>query len=837
MLEFASVKAKNPAKVKDSSLTAVNLKTSGMDSPVGVGRENMDFSWELESSRKGDSQSAWEILIREPFKGCREVYRSGKIAGDNSLFVRLPQLCLEAGRPYNWQVRLWDKAGRAGSFSSQATFVTAPENLVSALRIGGPGPILLRREFQIDSSFPPHSAYIFIITDPHSYANECWQRLSETDSMPGNWLLGGSYVKHRIWVNGHFAGLGSPRQIKDDGASVMQAFDVSGIIDSGPNAIALMSRAEKHGPAILLRMFTADGKKIDIVSDRNWRCLDAGNIYCPVCWEHQNIEQFFKGCAGPGEWPEHIDGRKYPVGWDLPGFNDDDWNEVRECGSPGEFVQAGIRPLDNKIISPEKIVEKAPGHYFFDLGREVVGGVELEFPDPSQNREFEIRLGEECLSPETVRYQMRTGNSYQEIWNAPEIPGKLGHFGLRAFRYGEIIGNGIVPHSQIKVRQIHYPFDDQAAEFFCDSEPLNRIWALCKYSVKATLMDCYQDCPSRERISYEADTYINLLSHFSLDNTPAFARCALEYQLEHPTWPLEWRMMQIPLFWMEYMQNGDTRLLEKYFPRLLADFSFCHELNDGLREEFPYLVIVDWPRNYRDGYEFGSYNTVGNAFMYWDLAILAKMADVLGEERHKENFRRIAANVREAFNRRLFNPELRLYVDHEGSKHASLHANLFALAFGLVPPEHRENCLDFICAKGMACGVYVAQFLLDTLYKYNRHGQALDLLTAPDGNSWMTMLKNGATITTESWDPTQKANMSWAHPWATAPANIITRRLFGIRPAVPGWKRFTFAPQPGFLKWAKLKLPTPRGPIFAEFKVINDQTHLKLNHPPGTTPE
>ena len=144
---------------------------------------------------------------------------------------------------------------------------------------------------------------------------------------------------------------------------------------------------------------------------------------------------------------------------------------------------------------------------------------------------------------------------------------------------------------------------------------------------------------------------------------------------------------------------------------------------------------------------------------------------------------------------------------------------MFALCFDLLPSERVLQCLNFIEKKGMICSVYAAQFYLETLFKYDRAETALKLMESDDiYSSWLGMMKQGATTTMEAWHPDHKPNLSWAHPWATAPANIIARCLFGLRPTVPGWKEFSFEPNPGGLDAGRLTIPTPRGKLTAGFK-------------------
>jgi len=56
------------------------------------------------------------------------------------------------------------------------------------------------------------------------------------------------------------------------------------------------------------------------------------------------------------------------------------------------------------------------------------------------------------------------------------------------------------------------------------------------------------------------------------------------------------------------------------------------------------------------------------------------------------------------------------------------------------------------------------------------------------------------------------------HAWGTAPANIIPRYLWGIRPIEPGQKKIIINPQLATLTESKIKVPFKDGAIIAEYK-------------------
>jgi alpha-L-rhamnosidase len=167
-------------------------------------------------------------------------------------------------------------------------------------------------------------------------------------------------------------------------------------------------------------------------------------------------------------------------------------------------------------------------------------------------------------------------------------------------------------------------------------------------------------------------------------------------------------------------------------------------------------------------------------------------------------------------------------VDGEGSAHSALHANMFPLAFGLVPPEYVESVAAFVQNRGMVCSVYGTQYLLEALYAAGRDDFALHLMTDRETDrSWPHMIYDvGTTITLEAWDNKYKPNQDWNHAWGAAPANIIPRCLMGVEPVEPGFAKVRIKPQVGSLSQGSLDLPTVRGTIHVDFSAVKGQAFV-----------
>ena len=664
--------------------------------------------------------------------------------------------------------------------------------------IGGAGNKFCRKDFVLLEK--PKQARLFIIADKHKYKKI------------NSWMLENSFLKYRLFINEKQFGAGPFRPVIDT-IPVLHSFDLTTLLNKGNNVLGCISRGAEKGFALFLEISFSDGKQFLIRSDNSWKIFDADQVY-----NHYTSSSDNNGEIGPGELAEHIDGTKYPDGWLKTDYNDINWEKAQtygKCLEQYEIYDGVNYKLDK--LKPQSVKKLGEGHFLVDFGQELIAGIKLG--SSGFLGKVEIRLGEELYSNGRVRYKMRTGNHYQETWIFAKGNDFLENFSLHAFRYAEIIiSEGSFDIDKIQAVTVGIPFSETDSIFKCSNEKLEQVWRFCKQTIKTSNLDVYMDCPSRERIAYEGDSYINMLSHFFVESNYPMARRSFEYQLMHPTWPCEWRQFVIPLAYEYLMHSGDLDTVDRYFDFMCNNCSFHNLIENGLVENFPMRIIIDWPACYRDNYEFGKNCAVPNAFAYYNLILLAKLAKLLNRTSGKI-FSKLASQVKTAFNNLLYDDSVGLYRDNSESSHCSFHANMFALCFDLVPKDRIPNCIEFIAKKGMICSVYAAQFYLETLFKYDYDKLAVKLMTHNDQySSWLGMIAQGATVTMEAWHPDHKPNLSFAHPWATAPANIIPRCLFGVEPLEPGWGKFSFAPKPGGLKNAKLTIPTPKGELTVAFK-------------------
>lgn len=548
--------------------------------------------------------------------------------------------------------------------------------------------------------------------------------------------------------------------------------------------------------------------------------------------------------------------------------------------------QAAHQPLVKSLQKPVLSKQLNSLNTLYDFGKDAFGQLKIRIRSASDGDTLLVHIGEAIDSSGrverkprgTIRYRLlklpllKGEHSYDLKFLADErntgskailMPDYIGE--VLPFRYVEL---GKTDKVVVDVQRyvINYPFNDQASLFKSSDTLLNQIWDLSKHTIKATSFTGLYVDGDRERIPYEADALINQLSHYASDAEFNMAKRSLDYLIYHATWPTEWSLQNLQVAWNDYLYSGDIRTVRLLYPQLKPKLLLALARPDGListrtgkqdnsftksihfsnfNGEAVLRDIVDWPQKggfglppsypgETDGFVFTDYNAVVNAFHYQALICMRDLAEALDEKEDATFYRQQANKVKQAFQRSFINSDTGTVKDGEGTMHSSLHANMLALAFNLVPNENKANVISHIRTRGMACSVYGAQFLLDALYNANEAEYGLQLLTSTDNRSWYNMLRSGSTMTTEAWDTDYKNNQDWNHAWGAAPANIIVRKLMGVEPLSPAFETIQIKPQPGTLNSAELQLSTLHGKINVAFNKTTKQFQLKVAIPPNT---
>ena len=466
------------------------------------------------------------------------------------------------------------------------------------------------------------------------------------------------------------------------------------------------------------------------------------------------------------------------------------------------------------------------GHLLFDFQKAAYAQVEVELDGSAQDL-AEIILAEYAENGQVVHVPGWRTFKIDNIRLKPgihtyrvNIPAHRGAYGaflhidapaecggeIAVFRYVEINHY----YGPAKVRRIEFFNDapEDAAHFESSNDKLNQVWEFCKYSILATSIFPYYLDGERERKPYEGDAYITELAHFCCGADYSIAEQTIDFFMANgdDTWPTEWFLVTPLLAKYAFLYGGNKKAINRWIPGLYDKTLPAMLRPDGLLMPHQGRVndIIDWPEPDRDGYEFGDTNFVPNAYRHGALKVLAELT---GEQRYSSE----AATLRDKLRSTMLKDGR--FVDNPASSHTSLHTALFALRFGLADSAELAAHQEILRAKGMACSVYCAQFLLETCFQQDLDELGVKLLTSDGPRSWFNMMREGSTISMESWGEEDKPFQDWSHPWGAAPANIIPRFVAGVRPIAPGFARFVVKPSKAAPEHFFSRQPTPWGAI------------------------
>ena len=491
-------------------------------------------------------------------------------------------------------------------------------------------------------------------------------------------------------------------------------------------------------------------------------------------------------------------------------------------------------------------VKTAPGvdaAFLIDFGREVAGSPRIELKGAKGGEVIDMGYGEvlhdgagEFVSPASGKLG-RLNPDRDKVHYADRYVCRPGDqvfrtFERRAFRYLELdvrnapAGLDIVA---VDVVLTTYPVEYRGA-FRCSDERLNRIWEIGRWTCQLNMEDAFTDCPWRERAQWWGDARLEaLISAYAFGDVQLIKRALRQHaqslQPEGITWgvyPTTWDGGRLPTFtlvwvstlWDTYMQTADRDLVRGLFPRVryVLDRFFGPRVGaGGLLKDVPYWIFVDWA-----DVETKGESAALNSFYFDALRSAAAMADVLGDAPVANEYRKRAADLRQAMNSRLWDAPRHVYRDAvlpngQLSPKVSQQVNSLCVLYDIAPQGEQDRILDAIYSPGRIPGLvesgspYFSFYQLSALYHAGRYDLALNEIR----KRWGAMLDWGATTWWEMWKP----GASFCHGWSGGPTFDLPSQYLGIRPLKAGWAEIEVTPRYTAFESAAGVAPSPKGDV------------------------
>ncbi|HWH68380.1 MAG TPA: family 78 glycoside hydrolase catalytic domain, partial [Candidatus Sulfotelmatobacter sp.] len=609
-----------PLRAIGRGLAPAQLRCEYRVNPLGIDETQPRLTWLVESSERGQRQTAYQILVASDEKTLKadrgDLWDSGKVISGETVNIVYQGKPLTSRQLCYWKVQVWDKDGKVSGWSQparwsvgllqpqdwQAQYISFRDTtpvFKDAKSLFLPPARQYRKEFSASKSLRRATIYATALGIYELHLNG--QRVGDVCFAPG-------------WTDYHQR-------------AYYQTLDVTPLVKKGANAFGAWVAdgwysgyigfglltgigTERIGrytygktPAVMaqLEIEYSDGSHDTIVTDNSWKVTGAGPI---------QQADFLMG--------EAYDARQEMAGWAQAGFNDSGWERAiraEENGSvpatfyewrnpgPGEklaikgqpvdlgFKKPGqleafpglpVRPIQE--IQPIAITSPTNGVYIFNLGQNFAGVVRLKVKGPA-GTQIRLRYGEMLhpdgrLMTENLRkaratdfYTLR-GDSRGETYTP--------RFTFHGFQYVEVTGypgkpgleaiTGIVLHSDTPL----------TSGFECSDPMANRLFKNIVWTQRANFLDLPTDCPQRdERFGWTGDAQIYVRAATYNADVAAFYTKWLRELMEsqrpsgafpdfaprpfqhHGDFATAWGDAGVICPWTIYQAYGDKRILER----------------------------------------------------------------------------------------------------------------------------------------------------------------------------------------------------------------------------------------------------------------------------------
>jgi len=878
-----------------------NLRCEYHENPLGIDVEKPRLSWVVEESSqipevRGQKQTAYQVLVassEELLKqGQGDLWDSGKVESDQSIQVEYAGTRMKSRMRCQWQVRVWDKDGKASDWSKPALWT------MGLLKAGD----WQAKWIKADVAMPGKNGF------DNTLGNwpEPWVRkvFTLTDA-PGR---GTAYVNvmgyYELYVNGQKVGdeVLSPAISDLSRRSFYQTYDISKLLRPGRNCVGLwLGPGWRRGAGAVARVqieASAGGTPVVVGTDNTWTCAPS---------THSVLEKWRYAHFGG----EYVDSRSEMAGWNQVEYTAGEWIPVKDIPAPAGEVLAQTCPPNRigKAIPLVACTALGTNTWGLDFGANLTGWLRLRLPrlESGQrvvmhyaDKRFQTPKGDDTpagfirSSPtnDTKTFETSAGPVCYHTFNQRDefiSAGKSGEqfcskFNYHGFRYVIVEGLPVKPAPGDAEALLVESALEPAGTFECSNDLFNRINEANLWTLRCLDLGGYMvDCPTRERGGYgDGQVGIEALV-MSRNAATLYGKWAVDWfdaqnpstgEIAHTAPSMGgaggpgWGGAGCVLPWKLYLYYGDRRLLERgYDPaRRYVEWLETKCANGVLRffgsgNEF----IGDWvaPGRGMDSFnmpkklEKPTAELFNNGYLLYLMDQLARTADILGRKDEAQAWRTKINERRPLIHAAFYDEPKQCYVlDEEANQ-------VMPLMTGVVPESLRGSVSrkleEIIRVKnhghldtGMLGTYFLIQYLqetgrndlLNTIFNqktYPGWGYMLSQgATTCCGDLWRSfcgwgyMLSQGATTFREQWN----GYASQIHSCFTSPGGWFYQGLAGIRPdpAAPGFKKIIIKPAiVGDLKWVKGSYDSIHGRIVSNWKREGGKLTMDVTIPANTT--
>ncbi len=821
------------AENKGNDMNISDLTIETHNDPIGLSPELAPrFEWKLQSSLRGEGQSAYSVKVGTTENGA-DMWDTGWVYASDQ-HVEYDGLALEDQTKYYVTLSVKDING-VECEHKMATFETGirEDNWEDAAWIGWKNTKRLRKVISVSAPVKQARAYI---------AGFGYYELSINGKKVGESVLESPAGKDRA----RYA-----------------TFDVTDMLEQGDNCLGIMlGAAYEHDKNRHARMILAityqDGTADTVVTDDTWSASDISEVVS---------DSIYNG--------ERYDAR-IDDGWKLAEYSEtDEWHQA-ETGSDTAKMDAQVQDIQvMDSYAPVSVTDRGNGVYIVDAGENRTGWLALKDLNGEAGQTITMRYAEMLYddgSLDDTSMRRTTQNKYTMAGKPGE--GYKPKFFFTTFRYVEITGFPGVPDADNF--EIHRVYSNMPTigKFSSSDELLNKISDAYFRTQTSCMISVPMDSAQREKHGWLGDAHVTGEStHYYLDAASFYDKWMYDIadqmvrsgntgfmNLQVPDYgqstgpdggygggDICWTYAVFSIPWDTYRATGDATYLSRHYDIMKSHLQWWINKGGGKTMHWDWVGL---DKNKMTAQMFA------DAYYCRSIELMMNIANAVGETEDEEMYRGLYEQEKDKFNRKWYKDGY-----YDTNKQA---ANATALAFGLVEEENAQSLIEnieknlFVENSGhLTTGVMGTKNIMDAMIKYHRPDIAYRINSEKTYPSLGYMIESGSTTLWEYWqhihcdeDPERypgqfmptigSAWMSQSHCFLGGGFGTwVFRGLCGISPKTPGYETVSVAPQiPLDLERASASVETVRGSVSSEWERDEDnQLTLKVTIPTGSKGE
>jgi alpha-L-rhamnosidase len=297
--------------------------------------------------------------------------------------------------------------------------------------------------------------------------------------------------------------------------------------------------------------------------------------------------------------------------------------------------------------------------------------------------------------------------------------------------------------------------------------------------------------------------------------------------------------------WTIYQRTGDRDLLRRQFPSMRAWVDKLVSLAGPDRIWSGGFQYGDWldptaPPE-RPGEARADRDVIATAHFAHSAQLVSEAATVLGQTDVAEQYRAIAAEVRQAFADAFVTPKGRVLSDAQAVYALAIEWDLLPTDAQRVGAGRRLADLVRSSSFRIGTGFVGTPIICDALTRTGHVDIAYRLLLQTECPSWLYPVTMHATTIWERWDsllPDGAVNpggmTSFNHYALGAVADWLHRTVGGLAPVAPGYREVLIAPRlHARLNRAAARHESPYGEVAVAWERANGRVRLDLRIPVG----